>query len=613
MGRSLVGGAGEREHEQDDDRSVEASARRAVDAARSAMVDSDARAGVVHLYQAADLASPDHPEVAASALLLLLAPSLASGRHDDAQAALAGARAHLPLIPHHDRSLLEIVTGAGAAAVEVTLGGSTGVGPLVAAAGLAPGPLWTASDSSALVSAVAVALVHREQTDLALELLRPVAERWRANGETAALPLVLATMAMAERRAGRPVLGLPLAAEARDLAEATGRHRAWLFAHVELANAHSVAGDAERCRAAASVVLTDPSAAQLHRTSARSAMASVELWSGDPCVVVDLLEPLVAGRTPDPSVALFHQTLTAAYVQLGRHEDAEPLRQALLDACPEAPGRLRGAALTCDALLSEPADRDERFRVAIEACGAQAVLRASAQLQYARRLIADGCHREAAKVLDELAATEDENVLGLARSARRDLARLGLEGRAADAPWVQRARAELQGSTGATARAVRVEVRLHGGLEVFVDGRAATVPQGASTVLLAVLAVRRSAHLEELVDLLWPDAGAPVGRRRMRNVVSRLRAIDAALVSRRGDRIELGSDVLVDEHQLEARAREVFAVPVGAAQRSAAGALLQEDSRVFLPEALYDEWADDARFHVEARRARLRAIVGEAT
>jgi hypothetical protein len=274
---------------------------------------------------------------------------------------------------------------------------------------------------------------------------------------------------------------------------------------------------------------------------------------------------------------------------------------------------LRGAALTCDALLSDPEDRDERFRVAIEGCGTQAVLRASAQLQYARRLVADGCHREAAAVLDELAATEDENVLGLARSARRDLARLGLEGRASDAPWVKRARVELQSSPGATPAAARIEVRLHGGLEVSVDGRMAPVPAGASTILLAVLAVRRSAHLEELVDLLWPEAGAEVGRRRMRNVLSRLRAIDAALIGRRGDRVALGPDVTVDEQQLEARAAEVFTMPPTAARRAAAEALLRDDRRVFLPEALYDAWADEARFHVEARRARLAAIAGDPT
>ncbi len=604
-----MGGRGEQD--QQDDGAGDAAARRALDTARDAMVRADARAGVVHLYRAAELASPGEPALAASALLLLVAPSLASGRRDDARAALAGARAHLPLIPQADRRLLEGVEAAARAALEVTEGSSSQLAPLVDAAGLVPGPLWDASDATALLSTVAVALVHQERTDEALDLLRPATEHWRSRGDTAALPLALATMAMAERRAGRPIAALPLATEARELAEATGRHRAWLFAHVELANAHSVAGDAERCRAAATVVLTDPSAAPIHRTSARSAMASVELWSGDPVAVIELLEPLVVGRMPDPSTAMFHQTLTAAYVQVGRRQDAEPLARALLDACPESPGRLRGAALTCAALLSGPEDRDERFRVAIEGCGSQAVLRACAQLQYARRLVADGCAPEAADVLAELAADEDQNVLALARSARRDLARLGLEGRSADAPWIERSRAELHPAPRQRARVDTIELQLHGGLEVRVDGKAVPLPAGAASVLVVALAVRRSAHVEELTDLLWPDATPDVGRRRMRNVLSRLRAVARGLVVRQGDRLALGREVAVDDDALEARAREVFAMPAGAARAAAAQDLLAEtDARPFLPELRYEDWADDARFRVEARRAKLAVAAG---
>ncbi len=613
--RSPLGGRGEQDHRNDGGATATATvARRAVATARDSMVSNDARAGVVHLYRAADAASPAHPALAASALLLLIAPSLASGRRDDARAALTGARAHLPLMTEVDRPLLEGVAAAGAAAVELTDGTSTDVTPLVAVAATLAGSLWDASDAAALISTVAVSLVHRERTDLALDLLRPVVGRWRAQGETSALPLALSTMAMAERRAGRPTKALPLATEARELAEASGRHRAWLFAHVELANAHSVAGDAERCRAAAAVVLTDPSAARLHCTSARSAMASVELWSGDPGAAIELLEPLVMGRIPDPRVALFHQTLVAAYVQVGRREDAEPLRQALLDVCPDEPGRLRGAALTSDALFAGSEDRDDRFRAAIDGCGAQAVFRACAQLQYARRLLADGCEGQAADVLAALAADEDENVLGLARSARRDLARLGLEGRPADAAWLERARAELLGSSGRTAGsgAGTIEVQLHGGLAVRVAGRVARLPSGAASVLVAALAVRRSAHLEELTELLWPDAAPDIGRRRMRNVLSRLSGVARGLVIRQGDRLELGGDVVVDDDGLDARSREVLAMPPGPARVAAAQALLAAvDARPFLPEARYEPWADEARFRVEARRAKLAAAAGQ--
>jgi hypothetical protein len=609
VGRSLVGGRGEQKQQQDRGRAAEAAARRAIEAARTAMVASDARAGIVHLYEAADLASPGHPALAASALLQLLAPSLSSGRVPDAFAALIGARSHLPLITCCDRHILDDATRAAEAALDLITGASADPSSLVAVASPPPSFLWTSGDASALISAVAVSLVHAERTAVARDLLRPAVERWRAVGDRPPLPLALAALAMAERRAGHPTRALPLAAEARDLAEATGRHRAWLYAHVELANAHSVAGDAERCRAAAAVVLTDPAAAPLHRLSARSALASVELWSGDPTAVIDLLEPLVREGVPDPRIALFHQTLVAAYVQVGRHHDAEPLRRALLDACPDAPGRLRGAALMSKALLAGADERDAWFQAAIAGCGDQAVLRACVQLQYGRRLLADGCEEAAIRVLTELASERDEDVLGLARSARRDLARLGLEHHGRDAPWLERARAELRprpagpGAAGSPS----IEIDLLGGLEVRVDGRPVDVPLGAASTAVAALAVHRSVHVEQLTDLLWPDAAPSIGRRRLRNVLSRIRTATDGLVVRRGDRLELADQVVVDDDVLEARAREVLAMPPGPDRAAAAAALLHTDRQPFLPEARYEDWADAGRFRTDTRRAQLAA------
>jgi len=607
--RSPVGGRGEQRQDESGSGAVDEAAWRALDTARKAMVSNNARAGIARLYEAADLASPVLPHLAASALLLLAAPSLASGRPDDARAALTGARAHLPLVRGGDRQLLDAVAAAVAAALRLVEGGSI-VEPLLAVTTPAPSELWTSADASALLSAVGVSLVHAERTPVARDLLAPAVARWRTAGERAAMPLALAALAMTERRAGQPTRALPLAVEARELAEATGRHRAWLFAHVELANAHSVAGDAEQCRAAAAVVLTDPAAAPLHRTSARSALASVELWSGDPTAVIDLLEPLVEHGSPDPRVALFHQTLASAYVQMGRHDDVEPLRRSLHDACPDSPGRLRGAALMCDALIADAEDRDDRFRAAIAGCGDQVVLRACARLQYARRLVADGCEAAAVDVLTELASEADENVIGLARSARRDLARLGLDPRGAGAPWLERARAELHRRSPSALlddEAPKIEVRLLGGLEVRSEGRIVDMSSGAASLVVAALAVHRSVHVEELVDLLWPEASPEIGRRRLRNVLSRIRRSAGDLIARRGDRLELAERVVVDDDAFGREARAVLAMPPGPARADAAAALLTVDCLPFLPEARYEEWADAGRFRTDARRAALQA------
>ena len=296
---------------------------------------------------------------------------------------------------------------------------------------------------------------------------------------------------------------------------------------------------------------------------------------------------------------------------MGRREDAEPLRRALHEVCPEHPGRLRGAALLCDALLAGRDDRDERFRAAMAGCGEQAVLRASTQLQYGRRLLGDGCEEAAVEVLTDLASDHDENVLGLARSARRDLARLGLERRGTGAPWLERARAELHGRPAASDTATpSVMVQLLGGLEVRVDGRPVDLPAGAASTAVAALAVHRSVHVEELTDLLWPDAAPHVGRRRLRNVLSRIRAVAGAVVVRRGDRLELADHAVVDDDALEARARDVLAMPPGPGRTAAAAALLRDDCLPFLPEARYEDWADAGRYRTDARRAQLAIVCG---
>jgi DNA-binding SARP family transcriptional activator len=83
--------------------------------------------------------------------------------------------------------------------------------------------------------------------------------------------------------------------------------------------------------------------------------------------------------------------------------------------------------------------------------------------------------------------------------------------------------------------------------------------------------------------------------------------VAGGLVVRRGDRLGLGDEVVVDDDLMEARARSVFAMPAGPARAAAAEALLEDDWLPFLPEARYEDWADEARFRIEARRSQLEA------
>jgi hypothetical protein len=156
-----------------------------------------------------------------------------------------------------------------------------------------------------------------------------------------------------------------------------------------------------------------------------------------------------------------------------------------------------------------------------------------------------------------------------------------------------------------------VEVRLLGGLRVLVGGEMRALPAGAASIAMALLALRRAVHVEELTDVLWPDAAPEVARRRLRNVLTRLRQAVGPLVVRSGDRLELAPEVVVDHHALDSRARRALALPPGAARAAAIEAVLADYQSGFLPGMLYEEWTQPARHRAEARQEELSRALAE--
>lgn len=621
------------------------------------------RQSATHLEAAAELAGDDFPEIGACALLLLVPPAMFAGRIDDADAALEQARARIRAAAVPDDDALAELLVAAETAVALATGRSLDVGPILAVAARAADSPATAGDLSLLVTTVALPLIWAERSDVAEPLLHGVIATLRARGAIGALPMPLCAMSVAERRAGRPTRSLILAAEARDLAEQTGHRGALLFAHSELANAHSLFGDVDRCRAAARAVLDAPTSRRsAFRASALSALATVELWSGDPAAVVQLLEPLLQDDAAlAPMVTLFHHSLVTAYVAVGRHGDAERLLDLLRTSAPSTDGRLQATVARCEALLAASEDRDRCFAEAIERATYHPVAHAFTRLIYARRLVADGEIQRGVQLLRELSEEVDENLLGAARAARMSLTRLGLAASgdpawalldpeelevalaAADRtpvltladrlrvspPEIERLRDRVLAVVGArsgpevatglqrpaavSATTVpRVEVRVLGGLSVRIDGRPIALPGGAASVTVALLALRRAVHVEELTDVLWPDAAPEVARRRLRNVLVRVRQAAGSILVRQGERIELAAEAVVDHHVLEMQARQALAAPPGPERLAALEAALALDRGPLLPEVLYEDWAQSARLRAEVRRDELLAALERA-
>ncbi|MFZ6004638.1 MAG: hypothetical protein ACOYXM_11990 [Actinomycetota bacterium] len=620
------------------------------------------RVSAAHLERAVALAGEEAHEVAAAASLLLVPPALFAGRVDDARASLERASAHTDAVGSGEGDPLRRMLVAAETAVALATGQPSDVDALV---GLAEAAEVDVTDVSSFVTTVALPLIWLEREDLAVPLLERVVAGLRARGAIGALPMPLCALSVAERRTGRPTRALIVASEAKDLADQMGHRAARLFASSELANVHSLFGDIDRCRAAAQVVLdAGGSQRSAFRTSALSALATVELWSGDPARVIDLLEPLVVeGGALAPSVTLFHHTLLTAYVAVGRSGDALPLLTVLEQAAPANDGRLRATLARCEALLAPVEDRDGAFAHAVGLTGNRPIVRELTRLVYARRLLADGEIDRGSSLLSELSTLDDENLLGVARAARLSLARLGVAVARAEPGWahlgplelevalsaadrvsvssladrlrlsppeVERLRDDVLAVLGvrsgpAVASALRrpmnvgasntppVEIRLLGGLRVLVGGQLVDVPAGAVSTALGFLALRRTVHLEELTDVLWPKASPDLARRRIRNVLARARRAVGPIFSRHGERLELADDVVVDHHVLETRSRRALAAEPGSERSALLESALHAHEGTLLPELLYEDWTQAARRRSEARREDLlRALEEES-
>ena len=152
-------------------------------------------------------------------------------------------------------------------------------------------------------------------------------------------------------------------------------------------------------------------------------------------------------------------------------------------------------------------------------------------------------------------------------------------------------------------------VEVLGGFEVRLGDRVVHLERQPGLLVKQLAASRSAVHVEQVIDTLWPDATAWRGRRRLRNVLSRLHRGAGPLVVRDGELLRFGPgvalDVAVFEHAVDA-ALDAF-TKTGDAR--AARRLAEAADRLYagdlLPEELYEPWAAEARERLRRRRLRL--------
>jgi DNA-binding SARP family transcriptional activator len=174
---------------------------------------------------------------------------------------------------------------------------------------------------------------------------------------------------------------------------------------------------------------------------------------------------------------------------------------------------------------------------------------------------------------------------------------------------------ERPGSSGDGGAAVTeaMRVRLFGGFDVVTEAAVVAVPPGAEASLLGRVAVLGARHVSELVDDLWPETPEDVGRRRLKNVLSKLRSRVGPVVTRRGDVCSLAPGVAVDIVEFEVAA--VAALASARAGESGAESACRSALGLYggelLPDLRYHDWTLAVRLRLASLRNELLDSLGE--
>ncbi len=153
-----------------------------------------------------------------------------------------------------------------------------------------------------------------------------------------------------------------------------------------------------------------------------------------------------------------------------------------------------------------------------------------------------------------------------------------------------------------------VVVHVLGGFECRVHGVAIEKLPSTVVALLSIVASHDTVAVEVVIDALWPDVSEEVGRRRLRNVISRARkVVGSGAIIRTNDWLQLGADVASDRREFQERAADAAAVLRSG--KEPAGPLivdaLDHYGGPFLPGRPYWEWASTLRIELHSTAVGL--------
>ena len=150
-------------------------------------------------------------------------------------------------------------------------------------------------------------------------------------------------------------------------------------------------------------------------------------------------------------------------------------------------------------------------------------------------------------------------------------------------------------------------VQALGGFKVLRDGKVLHLPPQVARLVKVVVVGGGQVHVEQAVESLWPEVAPALGKRRLRNVLSKLSSATGPLVVREATTLRLGKGVEVDALRFESAARQALEAMSrgkgdGIAKALAAHRLYSGE---LLPEDRYEDFAIVARERLSWLHLRL--------
>ena len=393
------------------------------------------------------------------------------------------------------------------------------------------------------------------------------------------------------------------------LAEADAGHGSYDNAFEIAARLFGLTGEVGR--AARVQTLTMLANLELQRGRASSAFAWLSAANDDAV-------PQVGQRAANPH----HDTVRAAFAPaaaeimlLGRRRGQAVSLLEAVDRARRAGGVRPGwAEWVAGIATDDVADASDLLSSAREAMVGQPLLAARVELCWGVRLSEAGRVGEAEAHLEAALETFDRlGARGWAVLARRELALVPASGQGDEFLGFESFSTEVahrDHSMVVTTPTSRVnhppwEITLLGSFSVRRYGEPVSLPLSLAAQGLKIVALHEKIPVEELVELLWPDAGPGVGTRRLRNVLWRVRAASGDLLERDDNFIRLAGDAVTDVIQFRQLGEEAIRrdTPPDVAARLARDALVLYRGEL-LPGDRYADWAAGyresfARLHIQ--------------